>query len=70
MSLHSLIDSFRQAAFPGPTSPFVVFLQLYDGIGRYHMAMEANALDDDTSVARATLPNLDFPERLAKIDVF
>lgn len=55
--------------FPAPSRPFVVFLQLYDGIGRYHVNMEVNGLDDDTSVARAALPDLDFPERLAKIDM-
>jgi hypothetical protein len=33
------------------------------------MTMEVNALDDDTSVAKATLADLDFPDRLARIDV-
>ncbi|HVA50526.1 MAG TPA: hypothetical protein VNH11_29545 [Pirellulales bacterium] len=69
ISLYALIETFRQHTFPGPTAPFVVFLQVYDGIGRYQMSIEANALDDDASVARATVADLDFPERLAKIDI-
>lgn len=69
ISLHEIIETLRMAAVPGPSSPFVVFLQLYDGIGRYRMSMEINALDDDTSIARAALADLHFPERLANIDV-
>lgn len=69
LSLHKLVERFRMPVFPAPSRPFVVFVQLYDGIGRYRVNMEVNALDDDTSVARATLPDLDFPDRLAKIDM-
>lgn len=69
ISLHKLIDSFRVSAFPAASKPFWVFVQLYDGIGQYDVSMEANALDRDTSVAKAALPGLDFPERLAKIDM-
>jgi len=69
LSLHKLIESFKLPSFPGPTGPFAAFLRLYDGIGRYPMSIEVNALDNDTSVAIATLADLDFPVRLARIDV-
>lgn len=69
ISLHKLIDGFKISAFPAASKPFWVFVQLYDGIGRYQVSMEANALDDGISVAKAALPSLDFPERLAKIDM-
>jgi hypothetical protein len=69
ISLFNLIESFSQQTSPGPTPPFVVFLQLYDGIGRYKLSMEANALGDDARVARATIGDVDFPERLAKMDI-
>ncbi|HEX7375922.1 MAG TPA: hypothetical protein VF278_02365 [Pirellulales bacterium] len=69
ISLLHLIESVGQRSIPGPTGPFVVFMQLYDGIGRYRLSMEANALDDDANVAKATVGHIDFPERLAKMDI-
>lgn len=69
ISLINLIEHFKTDTFPAQTRPFMLFLQLYDGIGRYGVCIEARALDDDTSVARATLSDVDFPERLAKIEM-
>lgn len=69
LTLHKLIECFRMPAFPAASPSFMVFVQLYDGIGRYRVSMALNALDDDTSVARATLPDVDFPDRLAKMEM-
>lgn len=69
ITLHRLTERFRMRVFPGASQPFMVFLQLYDGIGRYRVSMALNALDDDTCVALATLPDVDFPERLAKMEM-
>lgn len=69
LTLHSLIDVFQLSGFPNYSGPFAVFLQLYDGIGQYHLTLEISDLADDTSVSRTWLAELEFPERLAKIDV-
>jgi hypothetical protein len=69
LSLHRLIERFRLRVFPAASTPFMVFVQLYDGIGRYRVTMALNALDDDTSVAWAALPDVDFPDRLAKMEM-
>lgn len=47
----------------------VAFLQLYDGIGRYELSMELRNLADDSGLAAGLFGNLDFPERLAKMEV-
>lgn len=67
--LHNLIELVEVPSFPGASAPLVIFLQLYDGIGKYRLSVE---LHDRTSSARevtAFLTSLDFPERFAKMDV-
>jgi hypothetical protein len=34
LTLHKLIETLRFPIFPADSVPFVVFMQLYDGIGR------------------------------------
>jgi hypothetical protein len=68
LTLRNLIESFRIPAYTRNSTPFAIFVQLYDGIGRYHLTIEVYDLSDDSNVARATFADLDFPERLAKID--
>jgi hypothetical protein len=48
--------------------PFILFLQLYDGIGRYHVSIELHDLVQDR-VASAGIHEVDFPERLDKMDM-
>lgn len=69
VSLHNLIEEFRLRSFPGRSSRFTIYLQVYDGIGRYSLSVEINDLGDDSSIAVAKVPDLDFPDRLAKIAV-
>lgn len=47
----------------------MIFLQLYDGIGEYGLSIALHNLSDNTSIAAPILVSLDFPERLAKMDV-
>ncbi|HVA49986.1 MAG TPA: hypothetical protein VNH11_26710 [Pirellulales bacterium] len=68
-SLNKLIDVVRFSTFPGVSLPFALFLQLYDGIGRYQLAIELRDLADGTRVAVAMFSSLDFIERLANMDV-
>lgn len=68
-SLSKLINTLRFPAFPAEAGPFAIFLQLYDGIGRYELSVELRDLADDISVARASFSSLDFPERLVKMEL-
>lgn len=69
ISLHNLIEKFRLRVLPGRSCPFTIYLQVYDGIGRYSLEIEINDLADDSRVAVSKLDDLDFPDRLAKIDI-
>jgi hypothetical protein len=68
ISLLNLIDVMRLSSFPATSESFVVFLQLYDGIGRYTVSLELHDLADDR-VAKATYQQVDFPNRLDKLDL-
>lgn len=69
ITLHNLIEKFSLRSFPGRSTPFVIFIQLYDGIGRYKLTIEVHDLSDDSMVARTTYGNLEFPERLTRMVV-
>ena len=69
LSLNKLIEVLRFTAFPAESAPFVVFVQLYDGIGRYQLAVELRDLRESASMAATISSSLDFPERLVKMDV-
>ena len=69
ITLHNLIETFGLRSFPGRSTPFVIFIELYDGIGRYKLTIEVHDLSDDSMVAHTTYGNLEFPERLTRIVV-
>lgn len=69
VSLHNLIENFPIRAFPGRSTRFALFLQAYDGIGRYGTRVEINDLADGSTIAQAELDDLDFLDRLATIQL-
>lgn len=69
ITLHNLIETFQVRTFPGRSTRFSVFLQVYDGIGRYPIAMRFSDLTDGSIIAETELHHLDFPDRLARIQV-
>lgn len=69
LCLNKLIETLRFRSFPAEAVPFMVFVQLYDGIGRYQLAVELRDLSNNTSTAVTMPSSLDFPERLVKMDV-
>lgn len=69
LTLHELIEGLTFPEFPADSIPFAIFVQLYDGIGRYQLAVEVRDLADNTSMRVAPFSDLEFPERLAKMDV-
>jgi hypothetical protein len=69
VSLVGIFDHFTLPAFPGDTGPFAAYLQMTDGIGQYAITIEVHDLQSDAVIARATGPQLEFPERTAKANV-
>jgi uncharacterized protein DUF6941 len=69
LSLHKLIEIIQFRAFPAESPPLAIFVQLYDGIGRYQLAVEIRDLAENTSMSVAAFSSLEFPERLAKMDI-
>jgi hypothetical protein len=67
-SLLNLIEVMPISNFPGDSAAFMIFLQLYDGIGRYQLRIELHDVSDSMRVATA-LFTLNFTERLAKMDI-
>jgi hypothetical protein len=69
ITIHNLIEKFGLRVFPGRSTPFSIFLEVYDGIGRYPITVEFNDLADGSTIAETKLHDLDFPDRLARIQV-
>lgn len=67
--LYGVVNSLDFAEFPADAPPLLVFLQLYDGIGRYELRVELRNLADDTHVTAEISSELDFPERLIKMEL-
>lgn len=68
VSIIGIFDLFNLPQFPGMLTPFMAFLQMTDGIGRYSITLEIHDLQGDVVVARAEGPEIDFPERASKIN--
>ena len=68
-NLYGVVNALSFPKFPAAARPLVAFLQLYDGIGRYELGVELRDLADESSVAAGIFGDLDFPERLAKMEV-
>ena len=67
--LYGLVNTLRFSAFPAQVPPLAIFLQLYDGIGRYELSVELRNLVDGDSVAAGAFGHLEFPERLVKMEL-
>lgn len=66
--LYGLVNSLEFPRFPAEAPPLVVYLQLYDGIGRYDLSMELRNLADGNSVAAGIFAHLEFPIGLLKLN--
>lgn len=67
--LYGLVNTLRFSEFPAQVPPLALFLQLYDGIGRYELGVELRNLADGDSVAAGLFGHLEFPERLVKMEL-
>jgi hypothetical protein len=62
-SLIGIFTGFLIAGFPGVTRPFMVFLQLVNGIEEYELTVEIQDLRQDHVLARATFSRIIFQDR-------
>lgn len=68
-SLFQIVNELNFPSFPAQAPPLSVFLQLYDGMGRYDLSVELRNLADDTHVTAEFFSELEFPERLVKMEL-
>ena len=59
--LYGLVNTLTFSEFPAHVPPLTLFLQLYDGIGRYEFSVELRNLADGDSVAAGSFGHLAFP---------
>lgn len=70
VTIINAFSAFVVQKIPGQTGPFLIFIQLTDGIGEYDAEVEIVDLQDDRIIARAVSPaKLTFPARLTRINV-
>jgi hypothetical protein len=69
ISLIGIFEGFSLPAFPGRTLPIEAFVQLVDGIGNYDVVVEIQDLQTDEIVARSPVIEVNFPVRLAKVNL-
>jgi hypothetical protein len=70
VTIINTFNAFGVPQFPGQTGPFLIFLQLTDGIGDYNVDVEFIDLQDDRVIARAVGPaKIEFPNKLARMNV-
>jgi hypothetical protein len=68
-NLYGLVNSLAFSSFPAEVPPLVIFLQLYDGIGRYELSAELRDLAGGIAVAAEAFTSVVFPERLVKMEM-
>ena len=70
VTIINTFSAFGVQKFPGQTGPFLIFIQLTNGIGEYDAEVEIVDLQDDRTIARAVGPaKLKFPSKLSRMNV-
>ncbi|MEX2287515.1 MAG: hypothetical protein WD648_10535 [Planctomycetaceae bacterium] len=69
VSIIGVFGQFTVLQLPGRLSPFTVFLQLIEGVGRYDIVVEFQDLRDNMVMARADGLAITFPARLMTMNV-
>jgi hypothetical protein len=64
-SVVGIFERFNVLSFPGHTTTFFVYVQMTNGIGRYHITVEIRD-DDDQIIARAGVAEMEFEDRAKK----
>ena len=61
-----IFENFLVPQFPGRTSPFFVYVQMTNGIGKYHITIEMRSIPSDQIIAHADVTDMEFKDRSAK----
>lgn len=69
ISIIGIFDSWNFPQFPHPTRPFMAFLQLTDGIGKYAVSVDVHDLEADQIIAQARIAEVVFPQRRIKVNL-
>ena len=69
VSIIGIHDNWFATQFPCLTRPFMAFLQLTDGVGKYAISVEVHDLHTDQIIAQARIAEVVFPERVTKINL-
>ncbi|HEX7378496.1 MAG TPA: hypothetical protein VF278_15360 [Pirellulales bacterium] len=69
INLYGIVSSLSFPEFPAAVPPLALFLQMYDGIGRYRLTAELRDLAGGVGVAAEAFTDVEFPERLVKMDL-
>jgi hypothetical protein len=69
ISVIGVFDNWNVPQFPHPTRPFMAFLQMQDGIGKYAVTVEVHDLEADQVIAQARIAEVIFPERTTKVNL-
>lgn len=70
VTIINTFSAFAVQQFPGQIGPFLIFIQLTNGIGEYDAEVEIVDLQDDRTIARAVGPaKLKFPSKLSRMNV-
>lgn len=69
ISVIGIFERFVQHQFPGLTHEVTAFMQLIEGIGRYNLVIEVHDLQQEAVIARSVEFTVEFPDRLARINL-
>jgi hypothetical protein len=65
-SLINVFDNINSDSFPCTIGPYLLFLQITDGLGRYRIMVEIHDLHSDVIIAREDQPEIELPDKNAK----
>lgn len=70
ISVIGIVDMWSFVDFPDETPPFMVYVQLTNGLGRYAVSVHIYDLQSDESLGQAQVAEVDFPDRQSKVHLF
>jgi hypothetical protein len=69
VSIIGIFDNWNIPQFPTLIRPFMAFLQLTDGVGKYAVSVDVHDLQADQIIAQARVAEAVFPERRVKVNL-
>jgi hypothetical protein len=65
-SLINVFDNINSYSFPCTIGPYLLFLHITDGLGRYRITVEIQDLQSDVVIAREDQPEIELPDKNVK----